>query len=362
MVTYDNAHIRKTNNRNSLIEFYRFLLALWIAFGHGFFPGANGFDTQLTTPYFQYGGKATALFYVICGFFLVPAIIKQNDKPFGKGLGTFTWKKIKNLGFITLIGLVIQIWLAVWAYGREGIWNKDHTSNVFNYIWYIMTAGSQYWFIFGMIVASILFFALYRICRKHILIFLLILPCFIFYNAFHYGNRGIDSGMAIFSALSGMALGILVSYVPPIKCHNTIKWICVAILFVVIIYFIYLPKQSERTIYSDLIWTPLFPMLIYFSSQVDLPKENIFRKIFLYLGSLSIPLYVGQSILTLMITNMLSWGSTIFVLLLIIALLTCKQNFVDVFFKKRIKAATPILKENSEISRANKQGEANQPT
>ena len=94
--------IKKITSRNSLIELYRFLFALWIVWYHGYFIIKN--------QYFDDGYIAVEFYFILSGFHFLKTLDKYKDKALAVGLVQMIWSKIKPLGMAFIIGVVFVIW------------------------------------------------------------------------------------------------------------------------------------------------------------------------------------------------------------------------------------------------------------
>ena len=76
----------KKKKRNSLVELYRFLFAMWVVYYHGYFflPKDS---------HFSGGYIAVDFFFILTGFFVMGLIKKESEKPFFKGILNVAWKK-----------------------------------------------------------------------------------------------------------------------------------------------------------------------------------------------------------------------------------------------------------------------------
>lgn len=90
------------SKRNSLIEFYRFLFAMWVVYYHGYFFLPK-------TQYFSSGYLAVEFFFILTGMFLVKDIVKHSDQSFIKGGISLVWKKLKSLSFTLVISLIFAL-------------------------------------------------------------------------------------------------------------------------------------------------------------------------------------------------------------------------------------------------------------
>ena len=105
--------------RNSLIELYRFLFAMWVVWYHGFFVFKNQF--------FNHGYIAVEFFFILSGFYILQTIDKYKDKSFFTGLWKMLWSRVKSLSLPFIVGLVFVFWFMF----LEG------QISLLGYLWYI---------------------------------------------------------------------------------------------------------------------------------------------------------------------------------------------------------------------------------
>lgn len=268
-MTSVNAQDKQTDNlnqkskRNSLIEFYRFLFAMWVVWYHGFFV--------LKNQYFNHGYIAVEFFFILSGFYILKAIDKYKDKSFFTGLWQLLWSRIKSLGLPFLVGLVFVVWFMF----LEG------QISLLGYLWYIpfMLLSFALIFVLKRLIKNTNWFILTLISIVVISYLLLYIP--------------ILEGWGLFRGLGGVSLGVLISYIPKdnlkIKFVN-FNWIITGLLFVIILYLSYLPKENLISEYFLVLL--LIPMLIYFTNTLNV--NCIFLN---FLGSLSFGLYAYQCVL-----------------------------------------------------------------
>lgn len=249
--------------RNSLIEFYRFLFAMWVVWYHGFFVFKNQF--------FNHGYIAVEFFFILSGFYLIKSIDKYSQDSLFKGLGNFLWKRIKSLGLPFLVGLIFTIWFMF----------LDGQISLIGYLWYIPF----------MLLSFAVIFILKRLIRDNkwfilTLIFIVVLSYLLLYIP-------ILKGWGLFRGLGGVSLGALISYIPKVNLktkHINFNWVITILTFGLIIYLAYLPKENLISEYFLVLL--LMPILIYFTNTL-----NVNCKFLSFLGSLSFGLYAYQCVL-----------------------------------------------------------------
>lgn len=265
-MTFENTQEKQFDGltqRNSLIEFYRFLFAMWVVWYHGFFAFKNQF--------FNHGYIAVEFFFILSGFYLIKSINKYNQESLCKGLVNFLWKRIKSLGLPFVFGLIFAVWYMF----------LDGQISLLGYLWYIPF----------MLLSFALIFILKRLTKNNkwfilILISIVVISYLLLYIP-------VLKGWGLFRGLGGVSLGVLISYIPKVnlKTKNiNFNWIITIFTFCLIIYLAYLPK--ENLISEYLLVLLLMPMLIYFTNTL-----NVNCKFFNFLGSLSFGLYSYQCVL-----------------------------------------------------------------
>ena len=255
--------------RNSLIELYRFLFAMWVVYYHGFFFTKSGI--------FSHGYLAVEFFFILSGFYLLKGIDKSDKTPFAKNFFGFMWKRLKSLGMAFVVGFLFSA-----------------IDFALNPSWYILGIFGYLWYIPMMFVAIALIYILRKFVKSNIwfvaiLICLTILSYSLLYTVLE--------GWGLFRAIGGISLGVLLSMLPKLKLKikgfNLNSLISLAI-FATTIYLAYLPKANLNIDYIMIF--ACFPSLLYFSSQTAELNNPAFN----FLGSLSFGLYAYQCPLALL--------------------------------------------------------------
>ena len=94
--------------KNSLLELFRFLFALWVLYYHSFVP----FKGEL----FGQGYLAVEFFFVLSGFFLMRSIDKYIEGPTKEGLLSFLKHRLKGILIPFLIG---EIFVLIYSFTIE---------------------------------------------------------------------------------------------------------------------------------------------------------------------------------------------------------------------------------------------------
>ena len=255
--------IAQPSKRNSLMELYRFLFALWVVWYHGYFL----FQSQ----YFNHGYMAVEFFFILSGFYLLRAIGRHQTDTFFGGLWKMLWGKIKNLGFTFVIGVVFVYW------------HMDILGEpvLFGYLWYIPI----------MLLASTVVYTLKRLIKSNVafiisLVVIIVVSYLILYIP-------VLERFGVFRGLGALSLGVLASMIPKISLkvkRFNFNWLITILLMVIIALLAFLPKEDLVSEYFLVLL--LMPALVYFTSTL---KVNV--KFFNFLGSLSFALYSYQCVL-----------------------------------------------------------------
>ena len=260
----EKSPIRK---RNSFIELYRFVFALWVLYYHGYFflPKNQFFDS---------GFLGVDFFFVLSGFFLLKAIVDATGFGFWKGMFSLVWKKLKPLGITLIISLIfaqIYFWIHV----------VDDFGDPFGFMWYIK------WLVVVPVVYYTIFCALKK-NKKHFLIAVgaIVVIC---YTLLHT----VCLEWGVLRGFSGIGIGILLSQVPKLnlkfrKFDFSILVSAVLIVgtFLVAMYARYIPFHNHMFVLI------LFPALLYFANCIEDGHISVFN----YLGSLSFGMYAYQTL------------------------------------------------------------------
>lgn len=257
-------NINKSHQKNSLIELYRFVFAIWVMYYHGYF-------LKPSNQWFDKGYISVEFFFILTGFFLIQLFKKQEDKNLFKGCIQIGYKKLKPCDFTVITTLLL-------AFIHYGVFYHEFS---FGYMWYIKV----------FVIVSILYFVLYRISKNNLKLFLLLIFIIItICNIFNYCYTDLSS-VGIYRGIVAIGLGMLISQIP--QNHLKIKKFNVNIIFTIITITITTILALYNYLYNiNFIFIYiLFPSLLYFTSCI---KFNF--KLFNYLGGISFGLYGYQTV------------------------------------------------------------------
>ena len=265
--------VKKETSKNGLIELFRFLCSIWVAYFHGFFPViSDNFDGV---------NISIDFFFMVSGLFFLKSMEKLKKKRFFDGAKFIFWNKIK--------GFVVPLVIAALSVLCCNI-IFEFEFNKFN--WPL----SFLWFFLAQFVYLTLFYLILKKVKKlinfNIICFVIL---FVTMSSCLLNNETIGR---IVRGPGMIALGILLSQIPKIKVNsiaenkskkrtltvNTIGFILASSAFV---YLAYLPEYHiwKLHIFLCIVCTSL----LYFATA--LPVRS---KFFDLLGEFSIFIYLAQ--------------------------------------------------------------------
>jgi hypothetical protein len=265
--------LKKVSNKNGLVELFRFLCSVWVAYFHGFF--------FILSDKFDGVNISIDFFFMVSGLFFLKSMEKYKEKSFLEGTKFIFWNKIK--------GFVVPLIIAALSVLCCNIL-FEFEFNKFN--WPL----SFLWFFLAQFVYLSIFYLLFKKIQRRSIFNLacVLIVCFsmsfvLFKNETIYR---VARGLAMIS------FGIFVSQIPKIKIKlkneatseklgliiNVLGFVMAAIAFV---YLAYLPGY---TIWKLYIFTCVVcTSLLYFATA--LPVRSKFLNL---LGEISIFIYLAQ--------------------------------------------------------------------
>lgn len=262
-----------TNKKNGLIEFFRFLISIWVAYFHGFFP--------VLSDKFHGENISTDFFFLISGFYFLKSIERYVDRPYGEGVRFIVWEK--NRRFIVPLGIAfVSICLCNVIFPLE--------FNGFN--WPL----SFLWFFAAQFVYLSFFYFLLKKSKSTLRfnVACIIVAC-ICLSLVTFDLKQFDR---VVRGPAMIAIGMLISQVPKIDLKLTdsaraqrmnliINIVGLVVSAISFIYFAYLPGQAVWK--RHLLCCVLAPALIYFATA--LPVRSKFLNL---LGEFSVFIYLAQ--------------------------------------------------------------------
>ena len=264
---------KKQSGKNGLVELFRFLCSIWVAYFHGFFP--------ILSDKFDGVNISIDFFFMVSGLFFLKSMQRYKDKPFIEGFKYITWGKTK--GFIVPLGLAA---LSILGCNIIFEWELNKFNWPLSFLWFFVaqfTYLSLFYLLFKKIKRKSIFYAVS-------LIILCITMSLCILNNETLGRVLRGSGM--------IALGMFISLIPKIKLklNNEIRAERLSILLNVIgfiasaIAFVYLAYTPEYHIWKLHVFIGIVcPALLYFATAI--PVQG---KLFDLLGELSIFIYLAQ--------------------------------------------------------------------
>ena len=261
------------SRKNGLIELFRFLCALWVAYFHGFSP--------ILSDKFNGVNTAVGFFFVLTGYFFLKSMEKYKDRPLGEGIVFVFWGRTKRF-IIPLIIAALSILYCNIAFE----WELNGFNWPFSFLWFF---AAQFVFL------SLFFLAFRKTKNLRAFNIICVIVICISMSAFKILTREFDR---VARGPAMLAIGMLLSQVPKIKIAlkndeikrrvtvmvNALGFVISAAAF---IYLAYLPGYEIWKLH--LLGGLVAPAVLYFATA--LPVHSRF---FDLLGELSIFIYLAQ--------------------------------------------------------------------
>ena len=261
------------NNKNGLIELIRFMLSIWVAYFHGFFPVLSD----------KFNGVNTSVdfFFVICGFFFLKGMEKYSDRTIHQVIPHIFWDRTKRF----VVPLIIAA-LSILYCNIVFPWEFNGFNWPFSFLWFF---AAQFVFLS-------IFYVFHRLTKKKaaLILFCAIVAC-VMMSMFLVLSREFDR---VARGPAMVAIGMLLSFVPklriPLKnsCQAEtltliVNGIGFAISAVAYLYLAYLPGYEIWKLH--LLCVLVGPALLYFANA--LPVRSKFLN---FLGECSVFVYLAQ--------------------------------------------------------------------
>ncbi len=261
------------NKKNGLIELFRFLCSVWVAYFHGFFP--------VLSDKFNGENVSTDFFFLVSGFFFLRSIEKYLERPSAEGIRFIIWGRSKRF-IVPLAISFVSICLCNVIFPLE--------FNGFN--WPL----SFLWFF----AAQFLLLSLYYILLKKLKsIATFNVACLVVIGiCLAICTLELAQFYRVIRSPAMLALGMLVSQIPKLsikrkdreelkKLNLALNAVGFAICAIAFIYFAYLPGRAAWK--ANLLCLLVCPMLIYFANALP-----VYSKTMNLLGEFSVFIYLAQ--------------------------------------------------------------------
>lgn len=261
------------NKKNGLVELFRFLCSIWVAYFHGFFP--------VLSDKFNGENVSVDFFFMVSGLFFLHSIEKYRDEPTLKGIKFIFWGRTKRF-IVPLVIAALSILYCNIAFELE----FDGFNWPLSFLWFF---AAQFVYLSGFYLIlkkvkskttfNIICLAVIAVCMSSFLLDL---------KQFYRVVRG----------PAMVAIGMLVSQVPKLSFDlkdgakaqrlgifvNAVGFTIFAIAF---IYLGYLPGAAIWKLH--LLCCIVCPLLLYFATA--LPVRSRFLNL---LGEFSVFIYLAQ--------------------------------------------------------------------
>lgn len=269
--------IKKETSKNGLVELFRFLCSIWVAYFHGFF--------FILSDKFDGVNISVDFFFMVSGLFFLKSIEKYRERPFLEGVRYIFWGRTK--GFI--VPLIIAA-SSVLCCNIIFDWDFDGFNWPLSFLWFF-AAQFVYLFLFYLLIRKIKSRSIFNIACALIVCLSMSLFVFMPYGFAKQFDR-------VFRGPAMIAIGILISQIPKIKFKlssktraeklnllvNIIGFTMAVLAF---IYLAYLPGHAVWKLHLFL--CIVCTSLLYFATS--LPVRG---KFFNFLGEFSVFIYLAQ--------------------------------------------------------------------
>lgn len=262
---------KNESNKNGLIELFRFLCSLWVAYYHGFSPVISE----------KFGGVNISVdfFLMLSGFFFLKSIKKYRERPLFEGVRFIFWGRTKRF-IVPLVIAALSVLCCNIAFEMDLSFNWP-----FSFLWFF---AAQFAFLS-------LYYLVYKNVKRSTFNIVCAVAVCISLSLFKLGLTGFD---IFFRSPAMLAIGMLLSQVPKIKIKSnneqrsekirlTLNAIGFSISAIAFIYFAYLPGYKIWILH--LFTCVICTSLIYFASE--LPVHSKFLN---FLGEFSVFVYLAQ--------------------------------------------------------------------
>ncbi len=265
--------IKKESNKNGLVELFRFLCSVWVAYFHGFSP--------ILSEKFDGVNISVDFFFMVSGLFFLQSIERHKDGPFLKAVRFIFWGRTKRF----IVPLIIAALSILWC-------NIAFELDFSGFNW----PFSFLWFFAAQFVFLTLFYLLYKNTKKMSTfnIFCVIIICCSM-SFFRFNIKQVE---IVARGPAMLAIGMLLSQIPKIRIKSKdeaksqklsllVNSIGFAVSALTFLYLAYLPEYSIWKLH--LFTCIVCPSLLYFATA--LPVRSKFLN---FLGEFSIYIYLAQ--------------------------------------------------------------------
>ena len=303
------------SKRNGLLEIYRLIICFWPLYFHNFFFWLKDGKS------FSVAELSVDFFFVLSGFFLMRAMRREKDTPVLLGTWKLMFGRVKPMMF-TMCFITVFNFVCFALFIRE------------NYLETLHLLFMYWWFVLFLTVGIGVLYLLYRALgsEKRFVIFLVILVILMALVQYGTVEKGMFFTRIVFftRTLGCIPVGILISYIPQLKCKKiNLNIIFVVILVPTLLYLAY----NEKTFLTRLIMIAMFAALVYFSTGI-----SVGGKVFDFLGQLSVRMYLYMSFVTMLYMLGLTNHRALFVIDVALAVMDTLLGIYRQKYKK-LKAA-----------------------
>ncbi len=263
----------RSNKKNGLIELFRFLCSVWVAYYHGFLPVSSD----------KFSGVVVSVdfFFMVSGLFFLKSIEKYKERQFLEGVGFVIWGRTKKIIVPLLISAFSILLCNIFVELEFNGFNWP-----FSFLWFF---AAQFFFLtlFYLLFKKTKSLFAFNICCVVIIL--------IFMSMFRIGSREFDR---MFRGPAMLAIGMLLSQIPKLniklkdatkakRFSLTVNAVGFVIFAVAFLYLAYLPKFEIWKLHLQC--CVVCPFLLYFATALP-----VYSKFLNLLGEFSVYIYLAQ--------------------------------------------------------------------
>jgi len=261
------------NNKNGLVELFRFLCSVWVAYFHGFSP--------ILSDKFNGVNVSVDFFFVLSGYFFLKSMERYRERSLGQSVCFIFWGRTKRF-IVPLIIAALSILYCNIAFQ----WELNGFNWPFSFLWFF--------------AAQFVFLSLfYLLMRKLKSLTAFNIACGIAVCVFMSLHRVLSIEFdRVARGPAMLAIGMLLSQVPKVKIRLSgsgqgekltllVNALGFAVSFAAFVYLAYLPKYEIWKLH--LLGCLVSPAVLYFATA--LPVRS---KLLNFLGECSVFIYLAQ--------------------------------------------------------------------
>ena len=307
--------VKKESGKNGLIELFRFLCSIWVAYFHRFLP-------LIENNHFDGVNISVDFFFMVSGLFFLRSIEKYKEKPLLDGIRYIFVSKVKGIMVPLIIAALSVLWCNTMIALNSGF------NFPFSFLWFFLAQFAYLSIIYVIFKVTKRISTFNLICA--VIIGVTLSSCI-------FGNETLGR---VVRGIGMIALGMFVAKIPKInikskgkmdsqKLNVIVNAIGFSVSAIAFIYLAYLPEFAiwKLHVFLCIVCTSL----LYFA--LSLPVHSKFLNL---LGELSVFIYLAQCPILLHYYYISTDANDLYIPLIIYALaLFAINRVVNKYIRKR---------------------------